>query len=114
MVVSGGRDSPRLAVVSGPGHELVSAHRGRVVRILAVAPYVPYEGILHAGGSYLLHHLEEMTRLGNQVTLIVPGTPAQLGMCGWLPSGLMSSWAHRWWMVELRRGACWMRRIAER
>ena len=49
------------------------------MRILAVAPYVPYEGILHAGGSYLLHHLEEMTRRGNQVTLVVPGTPAQLG-----------------------------------
>jgi hypothetical protein len=49
------------------------------VRILAVAPYVPYEGILHAGGSYLLHHFEEMTRLDNQVTLVVPGTPAQLG-----------------------------------
>ena len=49
------------------------------MRILAVAPYVPYEGILHAGGSYLLHHLEEMTRLGNQVTLVVTGTRAQLG-----------------------------------
>jgi glycosyltransferase involved in cell wall biosynthesis len=48
------------------------------VKILAAAPYVPYEGIPHAGGSYLLRHLQELIRLGSSVTLIAPGTPEQL------------------------------------
>jgi glycosyltransferase involved in cell wall biosynthesis len=48
------------------------------MKILAVAPHVPYEGIPHAGGSYLLRHLREMTRLGSRVALITPGTPEQL------------------------------------
>jgi glycosyltransferase involved in cell wall biosynthesis len=48
------------------------------MKILAVAPHVPYEGIPHAGGSYLLRHLQELTRLGSRVALIAPGTPEQL------------------------------------
>jgi len=48
------------------------------MKILAVAPHVPYDGIPHAGGSYLLRHLQELTRLGSTVTLITPGTPEQL------------------------------------
>lgn len=44
------------------------------MRFLAVAPYVPYEGIPHAGGEYLLRHLRELARSG-PVTLLVPGSP---------------------------------------
>ncbi|MDQ1493856.1 MAG: hypothetical protein QOG69_339 [Actinomycetota bacterium] len=48
------------------------------MRILSVAPYVPYAGIPHAGGSYLLRHLQEMSASGNDVALLVPGIPEQL------------------------------------
>jgi glycosyltransferase involved in cell wall biosynthesis len=41
------------------------------MKILAVAPYVPYEGIPHAGGSYLLRHLEALAA-DHEVTLFVP------------------------------------------
>lgn len=58
------------------------------MRILVAAPYVPYNGILHAGGAYLLHHLDELTRLGNSISLIVPGTPTQLAKIPSAPSWL--------------------------
>lgn len=47
------------------------------LRILAVAPYVPFEGILHAGGEYLLRHLHRLSQVA-QVTLLVPGSDAAL------------------------------------
>lgn len=47
------------------------------MNILVAAPYLPYEGIPHAGGSYLLRHLEGLIRAGHRVALIVPGTPEQ-------------------------------------
>ena len=43
------------------------------MRVLAVAPYVPYQGIPHAGGEYLLRHLRALARDG-PVTLLVPGS----------------------------------------
>src|SRR5689334_18760266 len=46
--------------------------------ILVAAPYVPFEGIPHAGGAYLLRHLEEMHARGHRISLIAPGTPEQL------------------------------------
>jgi glycosyltransferase involved in cell wall biosynthesis len=48
------------------------------VRILVVAPYLPYEGIMHAGGLYLLRHVQALTARADQVSLIVPGIPEQL------------------------------------
>lgn len=45
--------------------------------ILAVAPYLPFEGVPHAGGEYLLRHLQALART-NRVTLIVPGSPEVL------------------------------------
>jgi glycosyltransferase involved in cell wall biosynthesis len=60
----------------------------RAMKILTVAPYLPYEGIPHAGGEYLFRHLQGLTALGNQVTLMVPGIPEQLAHIasapGWL------------------------------
>jgi glycosyltransferase involved in cell wall biosynthesis len=44
------------------------------VKILVVSPHLPYEGIPHAGGAYLLRHLEQLAA-GNEVTLVVPGSP---------------------------------------
>lgn len=58
------------------------------MKILAVAPYVPYDGILHAGGSYLLHHLHGLSRLGNRVSLIIPGSPTQLAKVPLAPAWL--------------------------
>lgn len=37
-----------------------------------VSPYVPYEGIDHAGGEYLLRYLDEVHRAGWEITLICP------------------------------------------
>jgi glycosyltransferase involved in cell wall biosynthesis len=48
------------------------------VDVLAVAPYVPYDGIPHAGGAYLLRHLQQLHAEGHRVALIAPGTPEQL------------------------------------
>lgn len=47
------------------------------MHLLAVAPYVPYEGVPHAGGEYLLRHLEQLAA-HDRVTLLTPGTPAAL------------------------------------
>lgn len=46
--------------------------------ILVAAPNMPYEGIPHAGGAYLLRHLQALHARGHRVSLIVPGTPEQL------------------------------------
>jgi hypothetical protein len=48
------------------------------VRILAVAPYLPYDDIRHAGGLYLLRHLHQLALEGNDVSLIVPGLLSSL------------------------------------
>ncbi len=44
------------------------------MHVLAVAPYAPYEGVLHAGGLYLLRHLQALAER-HRVTLIVPESP---------------------------------------
>ncbi len=43
------------------------------MRLLVVSPHVPYEGIPHAGGSFLLRHLERMAR-SSSITLVAPLT----------------------------------------
>ncbi|WP_224279009.1 glycosyltransferase [Nocardioides lacusdianchii] len=40
--------------------------------LLCVAPYVPWSGIDHAGGSYIYHYLHEFSRLGWEVSLAAP------------------------------------------
>lgn len=40
------------------------------MRIVSVSPVVPYDGIPHAGGQYLLRHLHALRRLGHSVTLV--------------------------------------------
>lgn len=44
------------------------------MRVLAVAPYVPFDGVPHAGGEYLLRHLQAIAR-DHELTLLVPGSP---------------------------------------
>lgn len=41
------------------------------MRLLAVAPYVPYEEVDHAGGLYLLRHLQALAQ-AHDVTLLAP------------------------------------------
>lgn len=43
------------------------------MRLLVVAPHVPYEGIPHAGGVFLLRHLERL-RPACSLTLVAPRT----------------------------------------
>lgn len=57
------------------------------MRILAVAPYVPFERIPHAGGEYLLRHLTALART-NEVTLLVPGTPECVAAASAAPAEL--------------------------
>jgi glycosyltransferase involved in cell wall biosynthesis len=78
------------------------------MKILVVAPYVPYEGIPHAGGSYLLHHLSQLTRLGSCVTLIVPGTPEQL-----VNARLAPDWLNLVSGPPVLEGRGWMRRMQD-
>ena len=42
------------------------------MRIACIAPYVPYEGIDHAGGLYLGQYLAALRECGNEVTLFAP------------------------------------------
>jgi glycosyltransferase involved in cell wall biosynthesis len=55
------------------------------MRIVCVSPYLPYPGVDHAGGEYLLHYLDHLVSgRGWDVMLVVPGTPAnrsQLARC---------------------------------
>jgi glycosyltransferase involved in cell wall biosynthesis len=57
------------------------------LRVLSVAPYVPYEGILHAGGEYLLRHLHGLSRTA-RVTLLVPGSADALADAAKAPEWL--------------------------
>lgn len=57
------------------------------LHVLAVAPYVPYEGILHAGGEYLLRHLQALSQSA-RVTLLVPGSEDAVADAGRAPDWL--------------------------
>jgi hypothetical protein len=58
------------------------------VRLLAVAPHLPYPGVPHAGGDFLLRHLQHIAGRCD-VELLVPGTdetvPALPRVPDWLP-----------------------------
>ena len=43
------------------------------MKILVVSPHLPYPGVPHAGGVFLLAHLEQLTAQ-HDVTLVVPGS----------------------------------------
>jgi glycosyltransferase involved in cell wall biosynthesis len=74
------------------------------MRILVVAPYVPYEGIPHAGGAYLLRHLEALAA-DHEVTLFVPEherllpdgvtPPAGMRIVRGVP-GARGAWRQQW------------------
>lgn len=40
------------------------------MRIVCLSPVVPYDGIPHAGGQYLLRHLRALQELGHHVTVV--------------------------------------------
>lgn len=40
------------------------------MRIVCLSPVVPYDGIPHAGGQYLLRHLRTLRELGHRVTVV--------------------------------------------
>ncbi|WP_022878662.1 hypothetical protein [Microbacterium sp. B19] len=40
------------------------------MRIVSLSPVVPYEGIPHAGGQYVLRHLRALRDLGHRVTVV--------------------------------------------
>ncbi|MCC4248096.1 MULTISPECIES: glycosyltransferase family 4 protein [Microbacterium] len=40
------------------------------MRIVSLSPVVPYDGIPHAGGQYLLRHLRALRELGHRVTVV--------------------------------------------
>lgn len=52
--------------------------------LLVVAPYVPYDGVPHAGGSYLLHHLERCTAAGYRCTVLSLEAPGAARTPEWL------------------------------
>lgn len=40
------------------------------MRVVSLSPVVPYEGIPHAGGQYVLRHLRGLRELGHQVVIV--------------------------------------------
>ncbi|MCW2163224.1 Glycosyltransferase involved in cell wall bisynthesis [Microbacterium hydrothermale] len=42
------------------------------MRIVSVTAHVPYEGVPHAGGQYVLAHLRALRSRGHEVTLVAP------------------------------------------
>jgi glycosyltransferase involved in cell wall biosynthesis len=74
------------------------------MRVLVVAPYVPYEAIPHAGGAYLLRHLEALAA-DHEVTLFAPEherllpdgavTPARVRIVRGVP-GKQGAWRQQW------------------
>lgn len=44
------------------------------MRIVSVAPVVPFDGIPHAGGHYFLRHVRALRALGHDVTVVAPAT----------------------------------------
>ena len=46
------------------------------MNIVSVAPFVPFEGIAHAGGEYYLRHVRALTDRGHRVRVIAPGITA--------------------------------------
>ena len=65
----------------------MSAAHGQRLALLVVAPFVPFEGIPHAGGAFLLRHLERLAATCD-VTLLAPGTPTNLQVLPEAPSWL--------------------------
>lgn len=49
--------------------------RCRMSQLLSIGPFVPYDGIDHAGGEYLLRHVRELSET-YQVTVVAPATAA--------------------------------------
>lgn len=43
------------------------------MRIASVVAHIPYSGIAHAGGQYVLAHLRALRALGHEVTVVAPG-----------------------------------------
>lgn len=58
-----------------------------VVKILVVSPLLPYEGVPHAGGHFLLRHLERLLTV-HEVRLYVPGAPSVLEVLDRVPAWL--------------------------
>lgn len=46
------------------------------MRVLAISTSIPYEGVPHAGGLFLLRHLGELVEDGHVVTVVAPSPPA--------------------------------------
>jgi len=55
---------------------------------VCIAPYVPFEGIDHAGGEYLLRYLETLMRHGIRVTLLAPDREPNRNVADRAPKGL--------------------------
>lgn len=57
------------------------------MRILVVSPHLPYPGVPHAGGAFLLDHLRALGA-DHDVTLLVPVTPSDRSALPRVPEGL--------------------------
>lgn len=76
------------------------------MRIVSVTAHVPYPGIPHAGGQYVLAHLRALRALGHEVTVVAPAwrenadgarllrneLDVEVLVCGATTSGRWSRW----------------------
>jgi glycosyltransferase involved in cell wall biosynthesis len=90
-----------------------------------VTPYVPYDGIDHAGGAYLQRYLRCAVALGWEVRVIAPASPANLAAIQADIEGIefdlhpdTPKWARPVNLlatgVPLRTGELWWRSLSER
>jgi len=58
------------------------------VRIAVVSPFVPYEGIPHAGGEYVRKHTRALAASGHKVTVVAPLSADNLDAVAQLDNGV--------------------------
>lgn len=65
-----------------------------MTRVVVLAPHVPGPAVPHAGGQYLLAHVQALVALGAEVVVLAPSTPANRAAVCPVPVQLLDT--HRW------------------
>lgn len=62
------------------GYEPYASGRHPTMRVCCITKSLPYAGIPHAGGEYVLRHVEALQAMGYEVTLVAPGDPRNVAV----------------------------------
>lgn len=80
------------------------------MKLVCVAPHLPYYGIDHAGGDYLLEYLRCAVNLGWDVTIICPASSGNLNPHGPVLMGLRATYGRKEHTNKLAKAARLIRR----